>query len=284
MTAEVDKSPIAWLHGLQEYFKFQNDQTASNYVEFILKLLYANNPIITLKDEADMVEFVGQLRKFTDSKIFNSFHKYYREGHSSKSLQDAFSRGQVQSKIWLVSELSKIQKDFKNVLILAGWFGQLLYYFNSINFDKVRIVELDKEACLISDDIFNLSFIENYKVKSVYSDINNLLIHKKGYELTIENFKNTSQKVFTELFMPDLIINTSSEHMDQRWFDNIRFKEFNTTPIVVIQSNNLFDVDEHINCVHSIDHMKKKYPMKEILYEGELQLKGYKRVMLIGKP
>jgi hypothetical protein len=30
--------------------------------------------------------------------------------------------------------------------------------------------------------------------------------------------------------------------------------------------------------------MKKKFPMREIYYEGELQLKGYKRVMLIGKP
>ena len=30
--------------------------------------------------------------------------------------------------------------------------------------------------------------------------------------------------------------------------------------------------------------MKKIFPMEEVLYEGELQLKGYKRVMLIGRP
>jgi hypothetical protein len=52
---------------------------------------------------------------------------------------------------------------------------------------------------------------------------------------------------------------------------------------VAIQSNNLFDIPEHVNCVHSVDHMMKKFPMREVLFAGELQLKGYKRVMLIGR-
>jgi len=72
--------------------------------------------------------------------------------------------------------------------------------------------------------------------------------------------------------------------MTETWFDAIRFKEVESNPIVVIQSNNLFDIEEHVNCVYSIDHMKKKFPMREILYEGELQLQGYKRIMLIGRP
>ena len=67
------------------------------------------------------------------------------------------------------------------------------------------------------------------------------------------------------------------------WFHQIRFKKLDSNPIVAIQSNNMFDIEEHVNCVHSVDHMKKKFPMSEVLYEGELQLKGYKRFMLIGK-
>jgi hypothetical protein len=281
---EIDKSAISWLHGLQEFFKFQNDEISSNYVDFILKLLYANNPAIAITEEADIVEFIGTLRKFADNNIFNAFHKYYREEHNPKHLQDAFSRGQVQSKIWLVTELAKIKNSFSNTLILAGWYGQLLRYFNNIQFDSVRIVELDKIACLISDDIVNLDLIQDYKVKAVHADINTLTLTKKGYEFQIENFKNPEQKKFNERFSPDLIINTSAEHMDEKWYEAIRFKEFENKPIVVIQSNNLFDVEEHINCVHSIDHMKKNYPMSEIFYEGELQLKGYKRIMLIGLP
>jgi len=281
---EIDKSAISWLHGLQEFFKFQNDEISSNYVDFILKLLYANNPAITITEEADIVEFIGTLRKFADNNIFNAFHKYYREEHNPKHLQDAFSRGQVQSKIWLAHELQKIRTEHKNVLILAGWYGQLLQYFKEIKFDKVRIVDMDKEACLISDDIFNLHLIENYRVKAICADINNIIIRKSGYMLNVENFKNLEAKIFSENFMPDLIVNTSAEHMSEKWFNDIRFKDFETKPLVVIQSNNLFDVEEHINCVHSIDHMKKNYPMSEIFYEGELQLKGYKRIMLIGLP
>ena len=281
---EVDKSAISWLHGLQEFFKFQGDETSSNYVDFILKLLYANNPMIALTEEADIVEFISMLRKFTHNNVFTSFHKYYREDHNPKHLQDAYSRGQVQSKIWLAQELQKIRTEHKNVLILAGWYGQLLQYFREMKFGKVRIVDMAREACLISDDIFNLHLIENYRVKSICADMNDLVIHKSGYMLNVENFKNTEAKIFSENFMPDLIVNTSAEHMDERWYEAIRFKEFENKPIVVIQSNNLFDIDEHINCVHSVDHMKKKYPMSEIFYEGELQLKGYKRVMLIGLP
>lgn len=281
---EVDKSAISWLHGLQEFFKFHGDEKSSSFVDFILKLLYANNPTITLTEEADMVEFLSCLRKFTHNNIFTVFHKYYREEWPSKHLQDAFSRGQVQSKVWLADELYKIKTHYKNVVLLAGWYGQLLHYFRDVKFGKVRNVDIDRDACLISDDIFNLHFIENYRVKAICADINELTLHKSGYVFQVENFKNKDAKIFSETFMPDLIINTSAEHMDGKWYDDIRFKDFETKPLVVIQSNNLFDIEEHINCVHSVDHMKKKYPMTDVLYEGELQLKGYKRVMLIGYP
>lgn len=288
---EVDKSAISWLHGLQEYFVFQGDTKSGSYVDFLLKLLYANDPMITLTGNADVLEFVSQIRKFTENNIFFCFHKYYREGRDPQALQDAFSRGQVQSKIWLVNELHKIQPNYKNVLILAGWYGQILRYFKEIKFGNVRIVDQDREACLISDSIFNVTLIENYRVKAIAGDINNLNLDScgkqkktKGYVFDIENFKNPEQKIYSETFLPDLIINTSSEHMDDKWFTDIRYRKFENTPIVAIQSNNLFELEEHVNCVHSIDHMKKKYPMSEIYYEGELQLKGYKRVMLIGVP
>jgi hypothetical protein len=32
------------------------------------------------------------------------------------------------------------------------------------------------------------------------------------------------------------------------------------------------------------EEMKKKFPMREVLFAGQLQLKGYKRFMLIGRP
>jgi len=122
--------------------------------------------------------------------------------------------------------------------------------------------------------------LEQHKVKAINADINNLTLHENGYEWEIENFKTA--EIYVEKFLPDLIINTSSEHMTTEWFNQIRFKKWTKKPLVVIQNNNFFGIPEHVNCVHSVDHMKKVFPMEKILFEGELQLKGYKRVMLIG--
>lgn len=266
--------------GLEEYFKF-----TSNDDDFIvtreLGKVYSEEDF----QSALLSAFIKILfLKGTDNdSLFRAINDYIKKDNDIAVIQDAMSRSQMRSKIWLVDELSKINSKFNNVLVLASWFGQLKFiYNNKLKFDKMRLVELDRNACEISDYIFNLYDLDNYKVKSINADINNLTLHKNGYTWAVENLKENTG--YDEKFLPDLIINTSAEHMSEDWFNQIRFKELESNPIVAIQSNNLFDIPEHINCVHSVDHMKKKFPMKEILFEGELQLKGYKRVMLIGRP
>jgi len=265
---------------------------------YVSKTLKSNNleelgietgKILRSMDQDDFEEFIVRTRlskldrQFHSDKIFRGIMSYLKLNLDNNALRDAFSRSQLKSKIWLVEELAKIDTNYDNVVVMAGWFGQLKsVYDKRLTYAKMRIVELDRSACETSDYIFNLSNLENYKVKSVNSDITNLTLHKNGYEWDIENFKEGVK--YSEKFLPNLIINTSAEHMTEEWYNQIRFKELEGNPIVVIQSNNLFDIPEHINCVHSVDHMKKKFPMKEILFEGELQLKGYKRVMLIGRP
>lgn len=222
-------------------------------------------------------------RYFQSDKIFRGINNYIKENLDRSVINDAFSRSQIKSKIWLIDELLKIESNYDNVLVMAGWFGQLKsIYDKKLTYAKMRVVEIDKLACEISDYIFNLANLQGYKVKSVLADINNLTCYKNGYEWDVTNFKEGTN--YKEKFLPDLIINTSAEHMTEEWYNQIRFKEMESNPIVAIQSNNMFDLDEHVNCVHSVSHMKKKFPMKEVLFEGELQLKGYKRVMLIGRP
>jgi len=310
--SEKQSSTIEWLYGLEDYFDFASNNEAAEYIRNIVTIFYADNPAGALKklcvnafestnDEEQFSKIINlyfaALQKdftlldlasnarllFPKEKIFNAIHMYSRTYSTIDVLNDALSRSQIKSKIWLIEELSKLNSNYDNVAVMAGWFGQLKnIYDKKLTYAKMRIVELDKNACETSDYIFNLSNLENYKVKSVNADINNLTLHKNGYEWDVENFREGTK--YSEKFLPDLIINTSAEHMTEEWFNQIRFKEMASNPIVAIQSNNLFDIPEHINCVHSVDHMKKKFPMKEILFEGELQLKGYKRVMLIGRP
>ena len=303
---------IEWLYGLEDYFEFSKNNEATEYIRNIIKVSYAENPGASLKnlcveafnntddpeqfskiinlyftalqDDFTLLEVASNARVlFPKEKIFNAVHMYSRTNTDIEILNDALSRSQIKSKIWLIEELAKIDTNYDNVMVMAGWFGQLkILYDKRLTYAKMRIVELDKTACETSDYIFNLTNLENYKVKAVNADINNLTLHKNGYEWDVENFRDATK--YSEKFLPDLIINTSAEHMTEEWFNQIRFKDLESNPIVAIQSNNLFDIPEHVNCVHSVDHMKKKFPMKEILFEGELQLKGYKRVMLIGRP
>jgi len=266
------------MFGLEEYLKFRHNEEHVQFIRDFVKILDSEDR------EKAILEYCIKNLSTVDNKdkIFRSIFDYKKKVDSD-IIYDAFSRSQVKSKIWLIEELLKINSDYNNVLIMAGWYGQLKsIYDKKLTYAKMRIIELDREACETSDYIFNLSNLENYKVKSINADINNLTLHKNGYEWDVENFREGTK--YSEKFLPNLIINTSSEHMKEDWFFQIKFKEMESDPVVAIQSNNLFDIPEHINCVHSVDHMKKKFPMREILYEGELQLKGYKRVMLIGRP
>jgi len=270
--------------GLEEYLKFCGNEEDVYLTNEIGKAFEAEDI-----QSALLSIYVRIISKRNPSdKIFRGINNYLKDENDPAIIQDAMSRSQMKSKIWLIDELAKIKDTlpsgcFYNILILAGWFGQLRsIYDKKLTYRKIRFLDIDREACQTSDYIFNLSDLENYKVKAVCADVNQLNLHKNGYEWDVENFKENTK--YTEKYIPDLIINTSAEHMTEEWFHQIRFKEMESDPIVAIQSNNMFDGEGHINCVYSVDHMKKKFPMKEVLYEGELQLKGYKRVMIIGRP
>ena len=270
--------------GLEEYLKFCGNEEDVYLTNEIGKAFEAEDI-----QSALLSIYVRIISKRNPSdKIFRGINNYLKDDNDPAIIQDAMSRSQMKSKIWLIDELAKIKDTlplgaFYNILILAGWFGQLRsIYDKKLTYRKMRFLDIDREACQTSDYIFNLSDLENYKVKAVCADVNQLNLHKNGYEWDVENFKENTK--YTEKYLPDLIINTSTEHMTEEWFHQIRFKEMESNPVVAIQSNNMFDGEGHINCVYSADHMKKKFPMKEVLYEGELQLKGYKRVMIIGRP
>ena len=288
------ESTLDWVRGLSSYFEFCKDDNAKKFVDFLEQSMYAEKPVIDNTNQEGMIEFISILRKFAPNEIFDIFHKYYRLGYDPKALQDAFSRGQVLSKIWLVNELVKIQTQFDMVHVHAGWFGQVRLYLDQmqIKYDKMRVFDIDKTANKVSDKVFNNLLLEDYKVKAVELDLLQRddtedttaimpYLHRNGMEYDVENFK--SGKIYKEKTEADLVINTSSEHFSENWFLQYRRKPQTTDPLFVIQTNNLHDLPEHVNTIHNIDELYKKYPMSKILYSGELELPGYKRYMLIGR-
>jgi len=264
--------------GLEEYLEFKNNQAQIAFLRDFVRILDSDD-----REQAILEYCVKHLNEQDSTdKIFRSIADYKKKVNDT-AIYDLMSRSQMRSKIWLVEQLALINSNYTNVAVMAGWFGQIkTIYDKRLTYSKMRVVELDRKACETSDYVFNISNLENYKVKAVCADINGLTLHKNGYEWSVEIFRDGTE--YSEKFLPNLIINTSAEHMTEEWFHQLRFKKLDNDPIVAIQSNNLFDIPEHINCVHSVDHMMKKFPMREVLFAGELQLKGYKRVMLIGRP
>lgn len=319
MNVETNVDSISWLHGLQDYFEFTNKQDISNFCSNFLKVLYSVNkaPVLrnvilegietkevenvvnfyshTVNDQENMKleEISSSLQLlYPDEELFNILAKYYRS--HTVNIADAFSRGQVNSKAWMASELSKIKNDFEMIHIHAGWMGQTRLYLDAvkINYEKIRIFDIDPFACKVSDDIFNNDLIEGYKAKATElrlpfrhnteEEQNMPWVTRTGIEYEVKNYsKDTAYK---EKTMPDLIINSSAEHMSSVWYHKMINRPMETDPLFVIQTNNLFDVPEHQLCVHSLDHMQKKFPMSRLEYAGEKELFGYKRFMMIGRP
>lgn len=305
---------IHWLYGLQDYFEFSKDTSAKLFIDQLISVYFSDNKANSVKNlclsdegpaedklprfnfyfklleeastEVDFVETISIMRKrLPNTYMLDIFHKYGREEYDMKLLADAFSRGQVQSKIWLATELAKVKTDFDMIFVLAGWFGQITNYLDvaGIEYNKARIIDCDSQACEVSDKIFNAKGLEGYKVKAVEQDLlDTTWVARTGCSYNLVNY-NTG-KTTTEKSTPDLIINSSAEHFHEDWYYKFMYRPQTTDPLFVIQSNNLFDIKEHINAVHSLDEMKKKFPMTRLEYEGEIQLTGYKRFMLIGRP
>ena len=55
-----------------------------------------------------------------------------------------------------------------------------------------------------------------------------------------------------------------------------------TGKLVILQSNNYFDIPEHVNCVQDIKQFEQMTPMQEVYFTGELKLEKYTRYMRIG--
>jgi hypothetical protein len=189
------------------------------------------------------------------------------------SIVDAYSVGQLKSKIWLIE---KLPSDLGVVFICAGWYGTLanLMFDNCREkFTKIRSFDIDPSCYSIADTINRPWVIDGWQFKASTLDI-----HDIAYPTTHTTYRanGTSQTLIEE---PDTIINTSCEHIKD--FD-IWYSKIPEGKIVILQSNDFFDVAEHINCVSSLTEFSEQTPLTTVLYQGELPLEKYTRYMRIG--
>lgn len=189
---------------------------------------------------------------------------------------DCLSRGQLKSKIWLVSELKSLDLNLGTVFICAGWYATLatLLFERNFNVKKIRSFDID-ESCISIAETFNRPWVtDGWKFKSVCQNILNIDYKKHTY---IVNRTDGSTCELTDA--PDTIINTSCEHIENfsEWYSKIP-----TGKLVIVQSNDYFAIQDHVNCSSSLEDFAKSTPLNVCLYQGELDLGQYRRFMRIG--
>ena len=190
------------------------------------------------------------------------------------SLNDAFSRGQLFSKKWLVSKIK--EKDLGTIILCAGWHGSLVYLFNreGIKFKQCFSFDMNPN-CIETSELLNKELVlDDWKFKATQADILKIDYNPCVFD-TIKADGSTEMKGIK----PDTIINTSCEHIKNY---DIWYNKLPENVLIILQSNNYYEQKEHINCVKDIEEFTQSSPMSDILFEGALNLGMYKRFMLIG--
>ena len=190
------------------------------------------------------------------------------EPYLLKRVLDSMNRSQLESKLWIIQELIKLEIKPKRVAILAGWYSQYiipLLIEHGVEF--IYNFEIDRDAKDIS-----------YKFNKRYKD-------QEKYECHITDimFKEIEGKEKNHGAF-DVLINTSCEHM----FPMRRFRELNKNlsgnPIYVLQSTNEDKYEDHINCVSGPEELAEQAEFVDIMYSGTKTLdNGMERFMVIGK-
>ena len=175
--------------------------------------------------------------------------------------RDAFSNGQVESKLWLCRELEKLDWDSKLTHIYAGWHGVLAFLLLSrekFKVDKIESYDMDKTCEQVADTINENWVFQNWKFKAYTLDCN-------------ESIPGA----------PDLVINTSTEHFDSMdWFNAIP-----SGTRVILQGNNMPNTGHKVH-TDTLDDFVNLYPLSNLAYKGSKEFKyptwSFTRYMIIG--
>lgn len=198
-------------------------------------------------------------------KALNQYPAY------KNNLLDSISDGQNLSKNWLVEELN--DRNLGNVILCAGWYAMLLID-QRLKFTRCVGVDIDPICEPVSKILHKHLVIDGWKFQAVTKNIHDINYRKDTFSVTRGD---GSTAEFT--MIPDTIINTSCEHIENfsEWYNLIP-----SGKLVILQTNNGFDIPEHVNCVSSLEDFEKQTPMSEVIYSGEREMPKFTRYMRIG--
>ena len=171
-----------------------------------------------------------------NSEFFDNFGQVLNK-YPGIDIQDLFSKGQIESKRWLVNELEKINMELGTVFICAGWYGSLATFLfeSDVRLDKIRSFDIDESCAGIAETFNRLKTMDGWKFKASTLDILGM-----DYPTTYTTYRSDGTGLeLTE--MPNTVINTSCEHIENfaEWYDKIL-----AGTLIILQTNNFFEIPD----------------------------------------
>ena len=203
--------------------------------------------------------------------------KWFQHNHPDQidRLIESLSPNQIKCKKWLVSELEafvieepwrEFSRSFPlNIEHIGGWFGwPLVDFMKHLPIESYRNVEADPFAVKVFNRYVDF-FDPDFDCRAIESDIR---------DLNPTNSKHGSIRV---------VINTSCEHMPPLP-ELLKDRGYIEEKVVFfLQSNNLFDEPDHINCVSSCEELIQQSGLTKVYSAGTLDMGHYERYMVVGK-
>lgn len=180
-----------------------------------------------------------------------------RESKDPVRTLDAFWRGQLQSKEWLIDNLDEYVHMGCSIDIHGGWVGVLasMIFQSNIPVTTIRSIDIDPSCEPIAT------------------------MMNKGEEMA-GKFRAITSDMCSIRSDADVIINTSCEHITQDQYD-LWLSGMPHNSLLVLQSNN-YNILEHVRIAHDLEEFKQQCCIN-VLWAGELELPLYTRFMIIGR-
>ena len=187
------------------------------------------------------------------------FKSIIKESKENPDLLDSYSLNQFKSKENLLDHIESLALNQPNITILGSWFGSILVPALAEEANHIYCIDIDDRViCVGKCRLFTMYNNISWSSRDVWDE-----------------------KICSWIEKANLIINTSCEHMPNMSELPPLYK---SNAYFAFQSNNMYDIPTHINCVSSIDEFYSQLPHNAtIIAEDEIEDDRGIRYTLIGK-
>ena len=162
---------------IRNYYTATNTEHASGQARLnatfnVVATLIENNAVVTdlraIVAHDNRPAMYNCLDYVLDSDLVRILERFEKE-KPEYNLHDAFTQGQLRSKLWLLKHLRDI--NLGTVFICAGWYGTLaraMFENERVHFDKIRSFDVDEKCVEVADMINKQWNKDNWEFKALH--------------------------------------------------------------------------------------------------------------------